>query len=632
MPQPTESSPPILMPLPPIAPATEHAFSPRELTDLAAHVCGVPTAVLTLLTRHGHSIAATTGWGGGDVAALVRACEITLREGTAVVATDTGADPRFSHNGCSGNAGRFFAAVPLLNHDGEALGVLALLDTAPRAFPPESVELLRLFGRHAAAHLRLRRDLDRLAGVLAHQSRHDALTGLPNRMLLVDRIERCLERARRRGRLFALLFLDLDRFKVVNDSLGHAAGDQLLLTLAGRLSACLRPTDTVAPPELRADNGHDPAASPATPPPSSKDASAIARLGGDEFTVLLDEIAAPADALRVADRLLHVIRQPLTFEGNDLYSTASIGVVVADAKYASARDVLRDADAAMYRAKAEGKNRAVLFDATMHQQAVARLGLEHDLRHAIGRGELSLCYQPLVGLAHGALEGFEALLRWRRNGKPVSPAEFIPVAEDTGIILQIGRWVLGEAVRQLADWRRRGLSIADAITMAVNVSRKQLADPDFVEHARRVTTEHGVPPSAIKLEITESVIMADGELALAQLQALKKFGFAIAVDDFGTGYSSLSCLHQFPIDVVKLDRSFITHFAGRRDAAAVIHATVTLAHSLGISVVAEGLETAEDVTLLRDLDCDTGQGYHFAKPLPAPEAEAYLLRETPAAA
>jgi predicted signal transduction protein with EAL and GGDEF domain len=477
---------------------------------------------------------------------------------------------------------------------------------------------------------RLRREVERLTALLAerdhaiaHQSKHDALTGLPNRTLLADRIDRCLARARRNGRLFALLFLDLDRFKLINDSLGHAAGDQLLLTLTHRLTACLRPTDDVAPPG---------AAGPADAGDPADVGHPIARLGGDEFTVLLDEIAAPQDALRVADRLLHAVRQPLQFEGHDFYSTASIGVVVAGDGYTAARDVIRDADAAMYRAKAEGKNRAVLFDATMHQQAVARLSLEHDLRRAIDRGELSLNYQPLVGLADGELQGFEALLRWRRDGKPVSPAEFIPVAEDTGMILAIGRWVLDDAVRQLADWRRRGVAGAGAVTVAVNVSRKQLSDPSFVEHARRATAAHGVPPAQVKLEITESVIMADGQTALAQLQALREIGFAIAVDDFGTGYSSLSCLHQFPIDVVKLDRSFITHFAGRRDAAAVIHAMVTLAHSLGITVVAEGLETAEDVALLRDLDCDTGQGYYFARPLAPADAEKYLAERAAGAA
>jgi predicted signal transduction protein with EAL and GGDEF domain len=595
-----------------------------EFTDLAARACGVPTAFLTVITPDQHALAAATGWQSGrDAAFILKWCDLAIRQRAPLVVNDTDDDCRFEQPDAANERIRFFAAAPLFDADGNPLGVLALTDRTPRTFPAQTLDLLQLLSAQAAAQLRLRREVDQLSAALAHQSRHDALTGLPNRVQIADRIEQCLERARRRGRLFALLFLDLDRFKLVNDSLGHAAGDQLLLTLTDRLAACLRPTDAVAAPELP---GSD------QPSLATGGDDSIARLGGDEFTVLLDEIASPPDALRVADRLLHVVRQPLVFEGHDLYSTASIGVVVAGASYTSARDVLRDADAAMYRAKAEGKNRAVLFDATMHEQAVARLGLEHDLRRAIERGELSLNYQPLVGLASGELEGFEALLRWRRAGKPVSPAEFIPVAEDTGVILPIGQWVLTEAVRQMADWRNRGLAGADTITMAVNVSRKQLADPSFVAHARTVTTEHGVPPSAIKLEITESVIMADGALALAQLQALRALGFAIAVDDFGTGYSSLSCLHQFPIDVVKLDRSFITHFAGRRDAAAVIHATVTLAHSLGISVVAEGLESAEHVTLLRELDCDTGQGYHFAKPLPGPDAEAYLVKNAAAAA
>jgi diguanylate cyclase (GGDEF)-like protein/PAS domain S-box-containing protein len=441
---------------------------------------------------------------------------------------------------------------------------------------------------------------------LRHASLHDALTGLPNRAMFLDGVEQCLGRARRDSNYrFAALFLDLDRFKVINDSLGHAAGDRLLVTVAARLAGCLRGTEGLLAGEGRA---------------------VVARLGGDEFTVLLDGIGGPADAARVAEQILAAVCRPVDFDGQEVTVTASVGVVAAGgSQYADAAEVLRDADVAMYKAKDSGRNRYAVFDAALRAAAVARLHLENDLRRAIGRpGELLLHYQPIVSLQTRELVGFEALVRWSRNGRLVSPAEFIPVAEETGLIVPLGQWVLEEACRQLAAWRAAHPAAA-SVTVSVNVSRRQLADAELVPHLQRVLAETRLDPSLIKLEITESVIMDDPEAAGEVLGRIKALGVRLSMDDFGTGYSSLSCLHRFPLDELKVDRSFILNLEDRRDAAAVVQAIVTLAHNLEMRVVAEGLEKPEQVAFLQAVDCDYGQGYLFAKPLPAVAAETLII-------
>jgi PAS domain S-box-containing protein len=453
-----------------------------------------------------------------------------------------------------------------------------------------------------------------------HDALHDALTGLPNRLLFHDRVGRCLERAKREpGYHFAVLFLDLDRFKVVNDSLGHAAGDKLLTTVAARLSGCLRRADSVEGPHGGTPHGGGGDGSDGT----GQGPAVIARMGGDEFTVLLDGLREPSDAARVAARILSAVCRPVEFAGQEIATTASVGIVVGGPHYASHEEVLRDADVAMYKAKTAGKNRYALFDDALHAAAVSRLRLETDLRGAIGRGELLLHYQPIVSLATRELVGFEALVRWRRGGRLVSPADFIPVAEETGLIVPIGRWVLAEACRQMAAWRAAHPG-RPPVSVSVNVSRKELGDPDLVPHLNRVLAETAMDPALLKLEITESLVMDDGQAARAVLRRLKDAGVKLSLDDFGTGYSSLSCLHTFPIDELKIDRSFILNMGGRRDAVAVIQAVVSLAHHLGMKVVAEGLESAEHVALLQALDCDCGQGYLFSKPLAAAAAEVVL--------
>lgn|GEM_PF-1090186 len=456
---------------------------------------------------------------------------------------------------------------------------------------------------------------------LRHESLHDALTGLPNRVLLADRIDRCISRAQRDPDFrFALLFMDLDRFKLINDSLGHSAGDEVLREISNRLQRSLRGTDSVA----RLAHEINLASAEAAP-------GALARLGGDEFTILLQDLQTVGDPVRVAERILNQISDPIQCDGHELQVTASIGIVIcggseSNCPATSARELLRDADTAMYRAKGMGRGRYVIFDTTLHAAAMARLKLESDLRRAIERDELLLYFQPIVSLDTRKIEGFEALVRWKLNGQLVSPGDFIPVAEDTDLILPIGEWVMEEACRQLADWRRR--MPEHPVWVAINVSRRQLCSPDLVQHLKRVLKETGVPPAMLKLEITESVMMADGETAALTMNALKATGVRLAMDDFGTGYSSLSCLHKFPIDVLKIDRSFIEELQKRRDTAAVIQAIVHLAHNLGMTVVAEGLEQLDQVAFLQTLDCDLGQGFVFAKPLSADAAEQFLLNST----
>jgi diguanylate cyclase (GGDEF)-like protein/PAS domain S-box-containing protein len=441
---------------------------------------------------------------------------------------------------------------------------------------------------------------------LRHDSLHDTLTGLPNRALLAYRINQCIERAKRSSKYhFALLFLDLDRFKIINDSLGHVAGDKVLMTVSTRLSECVRGVDCV---------GRD-------------ESCTIARFGGDEFVILLDDLRDPEDSVRVAERLLAEVARPLIFDGQEIISTASIGIATASggssAAPPTAKDLIRDADMAMYCAKARGKNQCATFDASLHASALTRLRLESDLRRALERRELLLYYQPIVSLATRELVGFEALIRWRHDGKLISPIDFIPIAEDTGLIVPIGQWVLEESCRQLALWRGRHPELPH-LYVSVNLSRRQLNDPGLVSQVDRTLRKTGIAPADIRLEITETVMMEDDGAARTILDQLKEIGVLLSMDDFGTGYSSLSCLHRFPIDVLKVDRSFLEDLASQTDAAAVISAVVNLAHQMDITVVAEGLEEPGQVAFLQALNCDSGQGYLFGRPMPAELAEQFI--------
>ncbi|MEX0272135.1 EAL domain-containing protein [Leptolyngbyaceae cyanobacterium UHCC 1019] len=430
---------------------------------------------------------------------------------------------------------------------------------------------------------------------LVHDASHDALTGLPNRVLFMDRLKQAIARAKRRSNhLFAVLFLDLDRFKVINDSLGHLVGDQLLVEIAQRLASCLSPENT------------------------------IARLGGDEFTILLDPIKNTSDAEKVAEQIHQVLKLPFNLNGYEVFTTASIGITSSVTGYAQPEEVLRDADAALYHAKEHGKARSALFDTAMYNQAMSLLQLEMALRWAIERQELRVYYQPIVSLTTGRIIGFEALVRWLHPEQGlVSPAQFIPVAEETGLIIPIGQWVLYESCRQLRQWQTQ-FPTASTLTISVNLSSKQFSQPNLVAQVEQVLKDTGLSSNHLKLEITESGIMNNAESAalLRQFQALKVH---LCIDDFGTGYSSLSRLRQFPINTLKIDRSFVSTMREAVEDAEVVQAIITLAHNLGMDVVAEGIETAEQLAHLRRLHCEQGQGYFFSKPLNSQAAETLLI-------
>jgi len=422
---------------------------------------------------------------------------------------------------------------------------------------------------------------------LLHDAFHDPLTGLPNRALFMDRLGMAIAHAKRRlSYTFAVLFIDLDRFKNVNDSLGHSVGDELLIAVARRLESCLRPGDTVA------------------------------RLGGDEFTILLAEVADVDHAVQVAQRMHGEMARPFQVQGHEVFVTLSLGITLgAGGDYERPEDVLRDADTAMYGAKGSGKARDAIFDRDMHDRAVALLRLETDLRLAIERSELEVHYQPIISLTNGKIDAFEALLRWRHPTRGLlRPDSFIPVAEETGLIVPMGWWVLREACRQLAEWQALPWT-GEHLAVTVNLSGKQLIQADVVERIAEILRETGIRPGGLRLEITEGTIMGQAEDAIAKLLALRGFGVKLYIDDFGTGYSSLSYLHRLPVDALKIDRSFISEMNGGDDRSEIVGTIVTLARILRMDVAAEGIETAEQVSRLRALSCHYGQGYFFSEPL-----------------
>ncbi len=434
---------------------------------------------------------------------------------------------------------------------------------------------------------------------LTHAALHDELTGLPNRALFTDRLDNAVKRFRRRPENhFGVIFLDLDRFKVINDSLGHLAGDKLLCSIARRLESCLRIGDTVA------------------------------RLGGDEFAILLEDIADFSEVDKVAERVDQVLEKPFSVHGHEFYTGASLGIALSSTGYERPEDLLRDADTAMYRAKSEGRARRVVFDPTMHQRAVARLHLENDLRRAVERQEFEVYYQPLVELAGGRLSGFEALVRWRHPEKGVLlPAKFLPVARETGLSVRIGWWVLGEACRRLAAWRQR-FSRAGELAVSVNLDAQQLSSPELLERVESELAASGLTPRCLQLEITEAMIIENPERTRAVLSKLRRRGIRLYIDDFGTGYSSLSQLHRFPVDTLKIDRSFIGRMGAGGGDSEVVRTIALLAHNLKLSVMAEGVETRQQLKRLQELGCEYAQGFLFARPL-APGAVEDLLELGP---
>jgi len=498
----------------------------------------------------------------------------------------------------TGHAGLAFA-IP----DGsEVLGVIELAGGDLEQPDPAALEMLSGVGLQVGQFLTRRR----AEAQVAHQAFHDALTGLPNRTLLLDRLAHAGERAIRNNTSIAVLFLDIDRFKDINDSLGHQAGDRLLVAFAQRLREVLRASDTVT----RVGGG------------------TIARLGGDEFVVLCADLHSEHDAVRVADRIAAEAATPFKVNGNELKLSLSIGVAVARGSDSHPEQLIRDADIAMYRAKETGRNHYELFDAPMRTRVLERIELEKDLGNALARDELELHYQPLVCVRDGSIIGAEALLRWQHPDRGlVPPLEFVPIAEESGLILSIGEWVLHTACRQLADWLNAAACRPD-FNMAVNLSPKQLT-PELPRMVANAVSATGIDPSSLSIEITESVLIEDAQSAAELLRALKSGGVQLVLDDFGTGYSSLSYLHRFSLDSLKLDRSFIANLGSGSSGAKLVAASIEMARALELTVVAEGVETKQQLNYLRKLSCPQAQGYLFARPSPAHELKPLLQRHLP---
>ncbi len=423
-------------------------------------------------------------------------------------------------------------------------------------------------------------------------SQHDVLTGLPNRALMQDRLHQAISQARRNGGLVALMFIDLDRFKMVNDSFGHITGDTLLKQVAERLTHCLRDTDTVA------------------------------RLGGDEFTIMLPDATNPQVVGEVAQRVLSEFTSPFTDGEQEMFVSASIGISLFPRDGASSDDLVKHADTAMYSAKDSGRNSFRYFTEDLNHEVREKVMLESGLRHAIERGELRLHYQPKIDLASGRVIGAEALVRWQHPTRGlVPPAKFIPVAEDSGLILPLGEWVLKAACEQLRAWQRDGIELQ----VAVNVSARQFQQRNLADIVMGVMAESGVDPQFIEIELTESAIMNDAEASISTLERMKSRGIAISIDDFGTGYSSLSYLKRLPLDILKIDQSFVRDITTDRNDAAIVRAIIGLAQSLGIKVIAEGVEDEHQLSFLNNYGCNYGQGFLFGRPLP-PEIFVELVR------
>jgi len=483
--------------------------------------------------------------------------------------------------------------VVLTGLDDETVATQALQEGAQDFIIKGQMDLRGLLRalRYAVERKNMEETARELTSQIAHAASHDFLTGLPNRLLLNDRIEFAIALAARHGKAIAVLFLDLDGFKHVNDSLGHSTGDKLLQSIATRLAQSVRVADTVS------------------------------RQGGDEFVVLLSEVERAEDAAVTAVRILQAVAEPHEIDGRDLQVTASVGVSVYPEDGKDAEALIKNADTAMYQAKDMGRQTYRFFKPLMNARAVERQSIEADLRRALQREELILHYQPKVRISTGKITGVEALVRWKHPTRGlVPPSRFIPVAEDCGLILPIGNWVLGEACRQAREWAAAGLV---AGTMAVNVSAMQFRKDDFVDSLVDILSESGLDPELLQLELTESVLMTRAELSTTILQGLRKRGVQIVIDDFGTGYSSLSYLQRFPVDCLKIDQSFVRQIGNDGDAP-LVTAIIDMAHTLKLRVVAEGVETDEELAFLRAHDCDEGQGFYFNRPL-IPEDVARLL-------
>jgi diguanylate cyclase (GGDEF)-like protein/PAS domain S-box-containing protein len=512
----------------------------------------------------------------------------TLAHKQPVVVEDLATETRFRHSAHLGAHGVTSGLTVVIEGHERPFGVLAAHTSERRTFTADDTHFVQAVANVLSTAVERRRVEEQTR----HAALHDELTGLPNRRLVLDRIGQALQRRGEGSASVAVLLVDLDRFKVINDSLGHAAGDELLLALAPRLKAAMRPQDTVA------------------------------RLGGDEFVVVCEGLVSPRDAVAVAERIAPAIAQPVTLASGEHLVSASVGIAVGRAGD-TPESLLRDADAAMYRAKERGRGRYELFDEPMREQVMRRLRTENELRRAVDGGELRVHYQPIVELPGARPVGVEALVRWQHPERGLlAPGEFIGVAEESGLIWDVGLFVLRESTRQVAEWQR---PLGMPLRLSVNVSGRQIAKPSFPSQVSDIARAAELAPGTLALEITESVLLEEATAPMTVLGDLRDRGLRVVLDDFGTGYSSLSYLQRFPLDGLKIDRSFVANLgSGAGDGAAIVDAVARMAKSLGLEVVAEGIETDGQAALVASLGCSLGQGYLFAAPMPAERMAAYL--------
>jgi diguanylate cyclase (GGDEF)-like protein/PAS domain S-box-containing protein len=585
------------------------ALEEQDLERVMDRVAETVSATLELefcelleLTPRGSALRLTagTGWPEGHVRrALVTSgpetqVGYTLTEPGPVVTADIADEQRFAFPATFADAGiRSGITVPVAARAG-VWGVLGAHSRSPRRFASDEADFLLAVANVVSSAV----DRSLVDEEVRHRALHDPLSGLPNRALALDRLEGALARRRRDGRAVAVLLADLDQFKLVNDSLGHKAGDDLLVALAPRLQDAVRPSDTVA------------------------------RLGGDEFLVVCEQLDGAHEAIRVAERVAQAITLPIVLSAGEHFITASIGIAVADSAEAVPEDLLRDADAAMYRAKERGRGRYELFDEVLRKRVLLRLRTENELRRGIEQDELRVVYQPVVELADGAVTAVEALVRWQHPQRGLlDPVDFIPVAEDSGLIGPLGEWVLAAACRDGAAWQRR-FPRAEPLLVCVNASPRQLANAAFPARVADLMARHGLARGSLALEITESVLMEEAHAPMTVLASLREYGLGLMLDDFGTGYSSLAYLKRFPLDVLKIDRSFVAGLGRDEGDSAIVAAIVKMARALGLSVVAEGVERPEQLERLRELGCDRVQGRLIAEPMPAAEVERLMASAT----
>lgn len=581
----------------------------ERIARLTVSVLGVPATTLALLGTDRRTFRAgdfARPWISHDSGILVRTGLVSraLDNGGVVAlpdALDKSGDAAMRAAAAEMQV-RAMALATLTRPDGTVLGTLVALSDEPMSWEDQQLQLLADLAETAATELQLRHALserEMRERQLRHDSLHDALTGLPNRSLFMKRLTDASMRARRDGDgLFAVLFLDLDDFKLVNDSMGHHVGDEVLVIVARRLEECVRGGDIVA------------------------------RLGGDEFAILLERVIDARDTALVAERVQEALREPMTIGGYEWVSTASIGVVLSSSANERPEYLLRSADMAMYRAKHQGRAHFEMFDRAMHAEALTRLQMENDLRHAVERQEFTLHYQPIVALDTGRVHAVEALMRWQHPDRGnIPPNEFIPVAEDTGLIVPMGRWALREACAQVRTLERRNPAAA-GLRLSVNLSVREFAQLDLVRTVAAILQETGLPPQQLQLEITESAIIGQQHPALQTIAELRQLGVRIHLDDFGTGYSSLSYLHRLPLDAIKIDRAFTSAMEAEERPRLVIQAILALVGAIGLDVIAEGVASSDQLAMLRRMGCPLGQGYYFSPPLPAGALDE-LLRSDP---